>query len=107
VENGRLREAEEAMRRASWAMPQDARVHDNLGMILQALGREEDAAAAYAAAVGARPPLAQPRIRLAAILLKRGERDRARALLQEATGLEVDPEEAEAITALQQRLDAP
>jgi tetratricopeptide (TPR) repeat protein len=107
VETRRLREGEEAMRRASWALPHDARIHDNLGMILQALGREDEAARAYQAAVAATPPLAQPRIRLAAILLQRGERHRARALLDEASRLEIDAEEADAITALQQRLDAP
>jgi Flp pilus assembly protein TadD len=107
VERGRLVEAEDAMRRASWALPRDARIHDNLGMILQGLGREEDAARAYAAAIGATPALAQPRIRLAAILARRGERGRAHALLEEASRLEIDPEESAAITALQQQLDAP
>jgi Flp pilus assembly protein TadD len=107
VERGRLQDAEEAMRRASWALPRDAHIHDNLGMILQGLGREEDAARAYAAALGATPALAQPRIRLAAILLKRGDRARARALLEEAARLEIDTDESEAITALQQQLDAP
>lgn len=107
VETGRLKEAEEAMRQASWGLPHDARIHDNLGMIRQALGREEEAARAYEAAVAATPALAQPRIHLAAILAKRGERDHARALLEEASRLEVDQEEADAITALQQQLDAP
>lgn len=107
VETGRLREAEEAMRRASQVLPRDARIQDNLGMILEALGRADEAARAYEAAVAATPALAQPRIRLAAILARRGERERARALLDQASRLEVDPEEADAITALQQQLDAP
>lgn len=107
VERGRLREAEQAMRRAALAFPADARIHDNLGMILQALGREQEAMRAYEAAAAAMPPLAQPRIRLAALLIEQGQRDRARGLLDEASRLEVDPEEADAITALQQRLDAP
>jgi len=107
VERGRLEDAEAAMRRASWAFPGDARIHDNLAMVLQALGREEDAAREYEAAVASRPALAQPRIRLAAILMGRGDRGRARALLEEASRLEVDPEEADAITRLQQQLDAP
>ena len=107
VEGGRLQDAEQAMRRASWALPWDAHIQDNLGMILQALGREDEAARAYQAAVAATPALAQPRIHLAAILAKRGDRGRARVLLDEASRLEVDAEEADAITALQQRLDAP
>jgi protein O-mannosyl-transferase len=107
VETGRLVEAEEAMRRASQALPWDAHIHDNRGMILQALGREDEAAHAYQSAVAATPALAQPRIHLAAILARRGDRRRARALLEEASRLEVDAEEADAITALQQQLDAP
>ena len=107
VETGRMRDAELAMRRASRALPWDARVHDNLGMILQALGREDEAARAYQSAVAATPALAQPRIHLAAILARRGDRGRARALLDEASRLEVDALEADAITALQQQLDAP
>ena len=107
IERGRLKDAEEAMRRASWVYPKDAFVHNNLAMVLQGLGREEDAAREYEAAVAALPPLAQPRISLAGILMKRGDRARARALLDEASRLEIDREEAEAIVALQQRLDAP
>ena len=96
-----------AMRRASSLYPQDAFVHNNLAMVLQGLGREEDAAREYEAAVASLPPLAQPRISLAEILMKRGDRARARALLDEASRLEVDREEVEAIVALQQQLDAP
>jgi Flp pilus assembly protein TadD len=107
VERGRLGEAEASMRRASRAMPRDARIHDNLGLILQGLGREDEAAREFEAATAATPALAQPRISLAAILVKRGERARARVLLDEASRLEIDPQEAEAITALQQQLDAP
>src|SRR5207244_3657662 len=70
VERSRLTDAEAAMRRASWASPRDARIHDNLGMILQGLGREDDAVREFEAAVASTPALAQPRISLAAILLK-------------------------------------
>lgn len=107
VERGRLKDAEEAMRRASRAFPGDARIHDNLAMVLQALGREDDAAREYEAAVASTPALAQPRIRLAAILARRGDRTRARALLEEASRLEVDGEEADWITSLQQQLGPP
>jgi Flp pilus assembly protein TadD len=107
IERGRLKDAEEAMRQASWLYPRDAFIHNNLAMVLQGLGREDDAAREYEAAVMAAPVLAQPRISLAEILMKRGDRARARALLDEASRLEIDHEEAEAITALQQQLDAP
>jgi len=107
AERGRLPEAAESMARAAAASPRDGRIRDNLGMILQALGREDEAARAYEAAVAAAPALAQPRINLAALLMKRGDRPRARALLEEASRLEIDPQDADAITALQQQLDAP
>ena len=107
IERGRLNDAEQAMRRASRASPRDSRIHTNLGLVLQGLGREADATAEFEAAVAGTPALAQSRISLAAVLIKRGERARARALLEEASRLEIDPQEAEDITALQQQLDAP
>ena len=48
--------------------------------------------------------LAQPRIRLAAILLQQGDRERARALVEEAARLEIDPDDAQAIQSLRERL---
>jgi len=107
AERGRLPEAAEAMGRAAAASPRDARIRDNLGMILQALGREDEAAREFEAALLAGPALAQPRINLAALLIKRGDRPRARGLLEEASRLEIDAQDGEAITALQQQLDAP
>ena len=104
AETGRWAEATAALQAAIRVDPGDPRLHDNLGLVLQAQGRLEEAAAAYEAATRAGPPLAQPRIRLAALLLDRGERDRARALLDEAAGLEIDPEGARAVEELRRRL---
>src|SRR5262249_15913852 len=69
LERGHLAEAAEAMRAAAKAAPGDSRILDNLGMILQALGREDEALAQFEAAAAGRPALAQPRIRLAATLI--------------------------------------
>jgi tetratricopeptide (TPR) repeat protein len=75
-------------------------MHDNLGLILQALGRDDEARAEYEAAILGYPPLVQPRIRLAAILIRRGEREQAVAVLNDALGFELDEEDARAIEAL-------
>jgi len=100
AEAGRLQEAEWAMRQATQAAPRDARMHDNLGLILQALGRDDEARAEYEAAILGYPPLVQPRIRLAAILIRRGEREQAVAVLNDALRFELDEEDARAIEAL-------
>ena len=104
AQGGRLAEAAEALRSAVVADPGDARLHDNLGLVLQALGRTEEAIAAYEAARTARPALASPRIRLAALVLDRGEKARALALLDEAAGLEIDPQDAAALEDLRSRV---
>lgn len=103
AQSGRLGEAAEALRAAVVADPSDARLYDNLGLVLQALGRMEEAIAAYEAARTARPALASPRIRLAALLIGRGEKARALSLLDEAAGLEIDPQDAAALEALRSR----
>ena len=104
AETGRLEEAQDAMRNASREAPRDARLHDNRGLLLQALGREDEAMAEYEAAILGSPPLAQPRIRLAAILIRRGEKERALAVLNDALRLELDEEDARAIEALRAKL---
>jgi Flp pilus assembly protein TadD len=104
AQSGRWAEATAALQSAIRVDPADARLHDNLGLVLEAQGRFNEAAAAYEGAIGASPPLAQPRIRLASILAARGETGRARALLDEAARLEIDPEAARAIEEIRQRL---
>ena len=104
AEAGRLTEAVAALQAATRADPSDAKTRDNLGLVLQALGRVEEAKAEYQAAAAADRRLAQPRIRLAAILLQQGDRERARALVEEAARLEIDPDDAQAIQSLRERL---
>lgn len=104
VETGRLPEAAWAMRRAADEAPADARIRDNLGLILERLGREDEAMAEYEAAAAGWPPLVQPRIRLADLLIRRGQRQRAAAVLNEAVALELDEEDARAIETLRARL---
>jgi tetratricopeptide (TPR) repeat protein len=104
VEKGRLPEAAQAMRSAAEQAPRDARIRDNLGLILESLGREDEAMAEYEAAAAGWPPLVQPRVRLADLLIRRGERQRAAALLKEAASLELDEEDARAIEALWARI---
>lgn len=101
---GRTEEAAEAFRRASAAAPGDARIADNLGLVLEAMGRPDEAVIAYERAVQGRPALAQPRVRLARLMLARGDRVRAAALLDEAARLEIDPEDARAIEAARAEL---
>lgn len=100
----RLDAAEQAWRRAVALAPTDARLRDNLGAVLEASGQLDAAVAEYEAARQGVPALAQPRIRLAEIALRRGETERTRELLAEATRLEIDEQEIRAIQDLQARL---
>jgi protein O-mannosyl-transferase len=95
---GRYADALLALQQAApLVRPQEvSQVQDNLGMILRRLGREDEAMAAFEIAVAADPFRVQPRINLAEILLKRGDRPRARALIEEAAHApEITAEEAE------------
>ncbi|HET7292240.1 MAG TPA: hypothetical protein VFM88_07440 [Vicinamibacteria bacterium] len=100
----RREDAELALRRAAEASPADSRIRDNLGALLEADGRKDEAQGQYEAAVAGRPALAQPRIRLALLLIERGDMGRAAALLDEAAALEIDAEDARAIEAARARL---
>jgi len=104
LEVRRFEAAEGALRRAVSLAPRDAHLHDNLGFVLQSLNREDEAMAEYEAARSGTPPLAQPRIRLAELALRRGDDDRARVLVEEAARLDVDEQDARAILDLQARL---
>jgi Tfp pilus assembly protein PilF len=95
------------MRAAAQLAPGDARVRDNLGIVLLGLGREDEAVAELEAAIDADRSLAQPRIDLAEVELRRGHAQRARELLDAAAGLVIDPEDAAAILALRRQLPEP
>ena len=100
----RREDAEQALRRAADAAPADSRIRDNLGALLEADGRNAEAALEYEAAVRGRPAIAQPRVRLALLLIEKGEKHRAAELLDEAAALEIDAEDARAIEAARTRL---
>ena len=104
LSQNRREDAEEALRRAADAAPADSRIRDNLGALLEAEGRTDEAAREYEAAVLGRPMIAQPRVRLALLLLEKGEKRRAAALLDEAAALEIDAEDARAIEAVRARV---
>jgi tetratricopeptide (TPR) repeat protein len=103
AQQGRRAEAVETLHKAA-AVDPDARILDNLGLLLESLGRFAEARQAYERAVAADRALAQPRIRLAALLIASGETERARALLAEAARLEIDAEDAQALEALRRTL---
>lgn len=106
---GRLDDAERALRRAlALASRQtEGLIHDDLGQVLESLGREDEAMIQFEKAFAADPRLAQPRISLAQILIRRGDAARAGALLDEAAKVEMTPEEAEWIERLRHPAGAP
>jgi protein O-mannosyl-transferase len=103
-ENQRIAEAEPALREAARLAPHDATLRDYHAVLLQSLGRDDEAVAQYEAAIAAEPQFVQARINLAGLWLRRGDTERARALLAEASKLPTEPEEAAAIVRLQRRL---
>jgi protein O-mannosyl-transferase len=107
AERQQLAEAVEMMTNAATLAPDDARIRDNLGLMLLARGDEAGAQREFEAACAGQPALAQPRINLARILLRHGDRERARVLLEEAERLEVDSFEAEAILDLWRQFGPP
>jgi hypothetical protein len=106
AESRRYPDSIEALRAASRAAPSDPRIHDNLGLLLKIVGRVDEAAAAFETAIRLDPRLAQPRLNLAEILVERGDRERARRLVDEAAGLEIDPQDAALIESLRERMKA-
>jgi tetratricopeptide (TPR) repeat protein len=100
----RLDEAARALGEAVTRNPGDAAIRDYRGQVLEALGRADEAAAEFEAAVAAEPSFALARINLAASALRRGDRERARVLLETASRLAIDPAEAARIVELQRRL---
>jgi Tfp pilus assembly protein PilF len=104
LSQNRRADAEQALRRAADAAPYDSRIRDNLGALLEADGRSDEAAREYEAAVQGSPAIAQPRVRLALLMLERGEKRRAAELLDQAAALEIDAEDARAIEAVRARL---
>jgi protein O-mannosyl-transferase len=103
-EQRRYEEAVKALRTAVERNPTDGTVRDYLGQLLQGLGREDEAAAEFEAAIAAEPQFAQPYINLAALHLRRGQPEKARPLLATVARFPSSGEEAEAIARLQRQL---
>jgi hypothetical protein len=107
AERDRLAEAAEALEKAVALAPRDARLRNNLGNLHARLERRSDAIRELEAAVAGEPPLAQPRLDLARLLVDGGraaDRDRARALVEEAARLEIDATDARSIEELRGKL---
>ena len=100
----RYEEAVKALRAAVERNPRDGTVRDYLGQLLQGLGREDEAAAEFEAAIAAEPQFAQPYINLAALHLRRGQPEKARPLLATVARFPSSGEEAEAIARMQREL---
>ena len=95
---GRLEEAERYLRRALEGLD-DALTHYNLGVVLAATGRVDQAVSEYRHALTLDPDLLAARNNLASALARRGQRTEAVRELQRV--LELDPENALARTNLQ------
>lgn len=104
TERGRLEEAAKAMGAAAREAPGDAAIRDLLGIVFEGLGRDDEARAEFEAALAAEPDFAQAHINLAALLLRRGDQARARVLLETASRLPIEPQEADRIVKLQRQL---
>jgi tetratricopeptide (TPR) repeat protein len=108
AERDRLAEAATAMESAVALAPRDARLRNNLGNLYARLERRADAIRELEAAVAGEPPLAQPRLDLARLLLDDGrgggDRERARALVEEAARMEIDAVDARSIEELRGKL---
>ena len=104
AQQGRREEAVDAFRKAAIVDAGDARILDNLGLLYESFGRFDDAMRSYQSAITADRRLAQPRIRLAALMAARGETALARELIAQASRLELDPEDVQALEAVRRSL---
>ncbi len=86
-EREELEKAVSAMQRAVLQAPHDPVVREFLGQLLLRLGRDQEAARELEAVIAAQPGLALARIDLAAVALRQGQPERARALLDSASRL--------------------
>jgi Flp pilus assembly protein TadD len=103
-EHGRPAEAVGALRSALDRNPREASVRDYLGQILVGLGRDDEAAAEFGAAIAAEPTFAPAYSNLAALRLRKGDPERARELLDSGSRFAGSAEEAEAFARLRARL---
>jgi tetratricopeptide (TPR) repeat protein len=95
---GLVLEAEQECRLAVAQYPWYADLHNQLGVIRCAIGRDEDAITAYRRAIGVNPNYTDAYVNLGLSLARLGRRDEARQAYQSA--LEIDPYHSGAIAAL-------
>lgn len=103
-DHGRPKLAVGALRSALERSPTEASVHDYLGQILRGLGRADEAAAEFEAAISAEPTFAPAYANLAALELERGEVQKARHLVDSGAPFASSSDEAEAFARLRARL---
>jgi Flp pilus assembly protein TadD len=100
---GRLPQAVDALRLALQRKP-EASVHDYRGQLLLRLGRDDEAATEFEAAISAEPTFATAYANLAALLLKHGDEQEARRLIDAGAPFVSDADEADAFARLRARL---
>jgi hypothetical protein len=103
-DRGRPAQAVEALRSALQRKPGEASVHDYLGQMLQGLGRDDEAAGEFEAAISAEPTFALAYANLAALALKHGDQSKARRLIDAGARFASDSDDAEAFDRLRARL---
>ena len=93
-QTGRAIESLAVIQKSLDFMPQDARVHIDLGNTLQELGRLEEALASYSQAIVLRPDLAEAHFNLGNSLYALGRFDEAKTSFSKVTTLKPDLAEA-------------
>jgi tetratricopeptide (TPR) repeat protein len=103
-EHGRPAEAVRALRAAVERNPREASVRDYLGQMLARLGRDDEAAVEFEAAIAAEPTFGPAYSNLAALALRKGDPERARKLIEAGSRFAGSAEEAEAFARVRARL---
>ena len=103
-DRGRPLQAVEALRSAIERKPGDASVRDYRGQLLRRLGRDDEAAKEFEAAIAAEPTFAPAYANLADLVLGRGDTRRARELVDAGSRFASDATEGEAFARLMARL---
>ena len=102
-DRGHLPQAVEALLSALQRKPGEASVHDYLGQILEELGRDDEAAREFEAAISAEPTFAPAYANLAALALKHGDEEKARRLVDAGAPFASDADEGDAFARLRSR----
>jgi protein O-mannosyl-transferase len=103
-DHGQAEKAVGALRTALARDPREASVHDYLGQILTGLGRDDEAAVEFEAAISAERTFAPAYSNLAALALKHGDGERARRLVESGAPFAATADEAQAFERLRAKL---